>query len=145
MTRRDDVLKILCDGDFTPVRLYNSRTCHYLFVHGMTLRCCCWAAFPTFHGYTLFDKSFDKNNFVLSGIKRIYNVRPMSRKVTVMNEVNNFASVNFGHCGKSKHFCFRPWNSGSKAKCLYFPQCPQITHAQLLTSLTIIPCGVDWY
>ncbi len=24
--------------------------------------------------------------------------------MTVMNEVNNFASVNFGHCGKSKHF-----------------------------------------
>ena len=28
----------------------------------------------------------------------------MSRKVTVMNEVNNFTSVNFGHCGKSTHF-----------------------------------------
>ncbi len=29
----------------------------------------------------------------------------MSRNLTVMNEVNNFASVNSnGHCGKSKHF-----------------------------------------
>ncbi len=28
----------------------------------------------------------------------------MSRKVTVINELNNFASVNFGHCEKSKHF-----------------------------------------
>ncbi len=31
-------------------------------------------------------------------------IRPMSREVTVMNAVNNFASVNFGHCEKSKHF-----------------------------------------
>ena len=29
----------------------------------------------------------------------------MSRKVTLINKVNNFASVNFGHCNaKSKHF-----------------------------------------
>ena len=68
----------------------------------------------------------------------------MSRYVTVMNEVNNFASVNFGHCGKSKHFALDLGISlgaaplviflGSKAKCLDFPQCPQITDAQLLTS-----------
>ena len=68
----------------------------------------------------------------------------MSRDVTVMNEVNNFASVNFGHCGKSKHFALDLGISlgaaplviflGSKAKCLDFPQCPQITDAQLLTS-----------
>ncbi len=24
--------------------------------------------------------------------------------MTIMNEVNNFASVNFGHCGNFKHF-----------------------------------------
>ncbi len=64
--------------------------------------------------------------------------------MTVMNEVNNFASVNFGPCGKSKHFALDLGISlgaaplviflGSKAKCLDFPQCPQITDAQLLTS-----------
>ena len=27
----------------------------------------------------------------------------MRRKVKVTNEVNNFASVNFGHCAKFKH------------------------------------------
>ncbi len=64
--------------------------------------------------------------------------------MTVMNEVNNFASVNFGHCEKSKHFALDLGISlgaaplgiflGSKTKCLDFPQCPQITDAQLLTS-----------
>ena len=70
----------------------------------------------------------------------------MSRKVTVMNEVNNFASVKFGHCGKSKQFTLNLgiyWAVplrillGFTAKCLDFPQCPdcpQITYAQLLTS-----------
>ena len=58
----------------------------------------------------------------------------MSRKVTVMNEINNFASVNFRHCGKSKHFVLDLRISlrtaplgiflGYKAKCLDFPQCP---------------------
>ena len=37
-------------------------------------------------------------------LKRIMYVRAMIRKVTVMNELNNFVSVIFGHCGKSKHF-----------------------------------------
>ena len=44
-----------------------------------------------------------------------------------MNEVNNFASVNFGHAPLGIFL-------GSKTKCLDFPQCPQITDAQLLTS-----------
>ena len=67
----------------------------------------------------------------------------MSRYVTVMNEINNFASVNFGHCRKSKHVALdlpAPLLIffGSKAKCSDFPQCPQITDAQLLTSKSYI-------
>ncbi len=68
----------------------------------------------------------------------------MSRSVMVMNEVNNFASVNFGHCGKSKHFALELRNIPrgaapreilrSKAKCLDFSQCPKLTDAKLLTS-----------
>ncbi len=55
-----------------------------------------------------------------------------------MNEVNNFASVNFGHCEKSKHFALDLGIFlGSKTKCLDFPQCPQITDAQLLTSNSV--------
>ncbi len=64
----------------------------------------------------------------------------MSRKVTVMNDVNNFASVNFGHCAKSKHFALDLRISlGSKTKCLDFPQCPQVTDTQLLTSNWFYP------
>ncbi len=58
----------------------------------------------------------------------------MSRRLTVMNEVNNFISVNFGHCGKSKHFAFDLGISlgaqiflSSKPECVGFPQCPQIS------------------
>ena len=62
--------------------------------------------------------------------------------MTVMNEVNKFASVNFGHCGKSEIlFALALGISlgaaplgiflGSNAKCLDFPQCPQITDTQL--------------
>ncbi len=58
--------------------------------------------------------------------------------MTVMNEVNNFPSVNFGHYVKSKHFALDLGISGmflgSKAKCLDFPQSPQISDMQLLTS-----------
>ena len=60
-----------------------------------------------------------------------------------MNEVNNFASVNFGHYGKSKHFALDLGISFgaaplrilliSKVKCLNFSQCPQVTYVQLLT------------
>ncbi len=52
-----------------------------------------------------------------------------------MNEVNNFASVTFGHCGKFEHFALDlgisrgaaplgiiPW---FQSKILNFPQCPQ--------------------
>ncbi len=52
------------------------------------------------------------------------------RKVTVMNEVNNFTSVYFGHWGKCKHFALDLTISigavplgiflGSKAKCSIF-------------------------
>ncbi len=99
------------------MRLNTSRARLYLFVHGTISKCCRWAAFPIFHGDNDFDDSFDENNFVLSENK----IRPifveMSRKVTVMKEVNNFASVNFGHCGKFKHFAFylgfAPWNIGA--------------------------------
>ncbi len=52
------------------------------------------------------------------------------RKVMVMNEINNFASVNFRHCGKSEHFALDLGISlgvhSSKTKCFNFPQCPQI-------------------
>ena len=66
-------------------------------------------------------------------------VRPifveMSGKVIVLNEVNIFASVNFGHCGKSNHIALGLGIFlGSKTKCLDFPQCPQITQVKLLTS-----------
>ncbi len=72
----------------------------------------------------------------------------MSRKATVMYEVNNFASVNFGHCGKSKHFALDLRISlrtvplrmflGSKAKPLDFPQCPQVTDVQQYKNQAII-------
>ncbi len=56
----------------------------------------------------------------------------MSGKLMVMNEANNFASVNFGSCVKSKHFALDLRTSvGSKSKCLDFPQCHQITDTQL--------------
>ncbi len=42
----------------------------------------------------------------------------------------NFESVNFGYCGK--HFALDlEIFLGFKAKCLDFPQCPQIIDAQL--------------
>ena len=46
----------------------------------------------------------------------------MRRKVTVMNEVNNFASVNFVHAPRGIF----------QGKILDFPRFPQITDAQLL-------------
>ncbi len=60
----------------------------------------------------------------------------MRRKVTVMNEVKNFALFNFGHCGKCKHFAL---DTGIhiprfQSKMFRFSKCPQITDAQLLTS-----------
>ncbi len=56
-------------------------------------------------------------------------------EMSLMNEVNNFASVNFGQYGKTKYVVLDLWIFlGSKAKCLGFPQCPQITDMQLLTS-----------
>ena len=58
----------------------------------------------------------------------------ISRKVRVMNEVTNITSVNFGDCGKSKHFAqfdlgislgavALPIFLGSKPRLLAFPQC----------------------
>ncbi len=44
-----------------------------LFVHGTNLKHCCCAAFPIIHGDNQFDDSFDETNFVLCGIKGIYN------------------------------------------------------------------------
>ena len=61
----------------------------------------------------------------------------MSLKVTVMNEVNNFASVTFGHCEKSKHFALEVGIFlCSKTKCLDFPQCPPIIEAHLTSKYT---------
>ncbi len=75
-------------------------------------------------------------------LKRILNIiRPffspfllISKNVTVMNEINHFASVSFRHCGKSKHFALDLRIFGSKTECSDFPQCPQITDMQFLAS-----------
>ncbi len=89
------------------VRLNNLRVRHLLFLHRTISKHCCWVAFLIFHGDNNFDESFEENNYVLFRLKKVLLCLffyKMSRKVTVMDKVNNFASVNFGHCGKSKHF-----------------------------------------
>ncbi len=93
--------KLLRHDDTYTVRLNNLHARHYLFVHVMISKRCCWAVFPIFQGDNHFHESFDE---YCSFRYRETNVRPIRRKVMVMNEVNNLASVNFGHCGKSKHF-----------------------------------------
>ena len=56
-------------------------------MHHTISKHCCWVASPIFHGDNYFDVSFD-------GLKRILlDLHEMSGKVTVMNEVNNFASL----------------------------------------------------
>ncbi len=51
------------------------------------------------------------------------------------NEVNFAASINFGHCGKSKHFASNIWISLGPAPLVIFLSskahyCPQITDSQ---------------
>ncbi len=70
--------------------------------------------------------SFDENN--LFRLKRIiirYFLK-MSKSRIIVIEVNNFTSVDFGHCGKSKNFVwtleYAPLGIffGSEAKCYKF-------------------------